>query len=198
MRDSDPEMEAIADRWTAEYKAQTGRMVYSIRDGAFTYVYDIEGGRVVGAFGRSEQPRGVRDSSRQRGAPAVRDGDHKGHIIAHSMGGGLDINLFAQYGHMNLSRDWRAIEREAARNPGTPVAIRMHYDGDSDRPSTIDYVYTHPDRGPVVARSDNRAGTLIGEQPGVAHRKQRSVSRPRRPVRERDGGRAGEPPQERS
>jgi DNA/RNA non-specific endonuclease len=164
MRDPDSGLEALAARWAAEYEARTGHAVHYVRDGGYTFLYDIEGGRPVGAYGHSGQARAPRDATRQRGAPAVRDGDEKGHAIAHRMGGGLDLNLFSQSRRLNHSREWTAIERSSAANPGTPVAIRMHYDDASDRPSTIEYAHVHPERGPIIAEFDNRTGTLVRER----------------------------------
>src|SRR5437763_613022 len=52
--------------------------------------------RLVVAFGRSVRARRKRPSSRIAGFPGSDDRGDRGHFIAHSMGGGADINLFHQ------------------------------------------------------------------------------------------------------
>lgn len=187
MRRRDSQTAVLADRWAAEYETETGHTVYFVSDGDYTYAYDIEGERLVCVYGGSGEPQGRRDTGRQRAYPPVPNGDEKGHAIAHSMGGGLDINLIPQKARMNHSREWRSIERLAADHPGTPVAVRLKYDDDSSRPSTIEYAYEHPDRGLVRAEFDNRTGALSREQATRAPREARSASRSGRGPGQRGG-----------
>ena len=151
----DTSTKSLVDRWAREYSERTGRIVYEIEDHGYTYVFDIEGGRVVCVSGRSHPPAAPRDSARQRGAPPPKPGDHRGHLIAHSMGGGLDINLIHQNGRLNVSKAWREIERQAVEHPGTAVAVHLQYCGDSDRPFAIEYAHEDPERGLVVDRFAN-------------------------------------------
>jgi hypothetical protein len=37
----------------------------------------------------------------------------RGHLVAHSIGGGTDINLIPQDARLNLSGGWRSLERIA-------------------------------------------------------------------------------------
>jgi hypothetical protein len=151
----DASTKALVDRWAREYSQRTGRVLYEIEDHGYTYVYDVEGSRVVCVSGRSQKPTASRDITRQRGSPPPGPGDHRGHIIAHSIGGGMDINLIKQNARLNTSSAWREIERHAAEHPSTAVAIHLQYRGDSDRPFAIEYAHEDPDRGLVVDRFAN-------------------------------------------
>lgn len=145
----------LAADWAAEYQAQTGNTLVDVQLGSFTYTFDIAAGRAVCVVGQSAAPLAARDNSRQRGHPAPEKGDHKGHLIAHSMGGQMDINIVAQNAALNLSKGWREIETIAAQNPGTAVALHLVYEGDSDRPSAIEYGLDHPDTGFQLEHFDN-------------------------------------------
>jgi len=160
---SDMRVRALVDMWCRDYSARTGLNLHEVEQNGFTYVYDIESGRPVCVYGRSRSPSATRDTTRQRGTPLARTTDDRGHIIAHSMGGGMDINMIGQDRTINRGSDWRAIERRAAANPGTPVAVRLRYQGNADRPSRIDYAYEDAD-GLTVARFDNDRGLKIHER----------------------------------
>lgn len=101
--------------------------------------------RVVAVWGLSRQePASTRDRARmadyQRGVWSdTYPGDDRGHFFAHTMGGGLDINLFPQLASVNRGGLWRKLEREAAEHPGTFCFIRPIYAGTSWRPSQIEY-----------------------------------------------------------
>ena len=88
----------LSEDWAAEYERQTGNDLVVVKLGTYAYVFDIEGERLVCATGCSTAPDGPRDASRQRGHPPAPRGDHKGHVFAHSMGGGMDINIVPQPG----------------------------------------------------------------------------------------------------
>lgn len=120
----------------------------------FTYLYDataITAGagekaadfRVLCVWGHSRRPDQERDTARMRGYPspqkAAASATDRGHLIAHSMGGGYDINLFPQAAAINRKGAWRALERHCAANPGTFVFLNLHYADRSNRPAAIDY-----------------------------------------------------------
>jgi hypothetical protein len=180
--------EALVDRWAQEYSERTGRELYAVEANGFTHIYDIDGGRVVCVSGRSSSPKGPRDRVRQRGSPPPSRGDHRGHLIAHSMGGGMDINLFDQNAHLNLSHSWKSIERYAAEHPGTPIAIHLKYRDDSDRPSEIHYARVDPERGLVVDRFANPRARESDRTVDTATRQSRSD---RRTVDKRESDRRG-------
>ena len=146
---------SLVERWSAEYEAQNNNAdLVNIELGEFTYTFDLSLDRVVCVVGHSSQTRAARDTSRQRGHPSHRP-DDKGHFIAHSMGGGMDINLFAQSAGLNRRGGWRRFERIAAGNPGTFVAIRAIYEDGSSRPSMLDYGIDIPEEGFTIERFDN-------------------------------------------
>jgi hypothetical protein len=101
--------------------------------------------RVVAVWGLSRrEPASTRDKAHMAGFlhgvwSDTYPGDDRGHFFAHTMGGGMDINLFPQLASVNRGRLWRKLEREAAENPGTFCFIRPLYAGASWRPSRIEY-----------------------------------------------------------
>lgn len=141
--------------WVAEYRTQTGNDLVDVQLGTYTYTFDIAGGRLVCATGHSNPPEGPRDNSRQKGHPPTAEGDHKGHVFAHSMGGEMDMNIVPQSAVLNLGREWRAIETLAAENPGTAVALHLVYGDDSDRPVAFEYGFDHPETGLQLQHFDN-------------------------------------------
>lgn len=153
--DSSPSEEA-ASGWAAEYERVTGNRLYEIDLDPFTYTFDTTLDRLVSAHGRSMAPAAPRDRTRQKGHPPAPDGDHKGHVIAHSIGGGMDINIVGQKVSLNLGRRWRRIEKLAAANPGTAIAVRLIYDDDSDRPVAFEYGVDDPEDGFRIETFDNR------------------------------------------
>lgn len=145
----------LADAWSASYARQTGNQLFDIELGACTYTFDTAAGRLVCVRGHSTAPSGPRDASRQKGHPSAPKGDHKGHVIAHRMGGGFDINIVNQSASVNLGKQWLNIERLAAENPGTALAVHMIYEDDSDRPAAFEYGYDHPESGFQVEHFHN-------------------------------------------
>lgn len=146
----------LASKWSSAYELRTGNKLFEIDLGTCTYSFDTKVGRLVCVRGHSVPPESARDRSRQKGHPRAPRGDHKGHVIAHSMGGGMDMNIINQAASINLGKQWRAIETLAAENPGTAVAIHMVYDDDtSDRPAGFEYGYDDPSSGFQVEQFDN-------------------------------------------
>jgi hypothetical protein len=67
----------------------------------------------------------------------------RGHFVAHTAGGGLDLNLFPQVSALNRGRSregrlWRRMEDYAARHPGTPLFVRPVYGDSSWRPMAVE------------------------------------------------------------
>ena len=121
--------------------------------------------RLVGVFGLSHPPDDHRDASRIRGfvggrLHTVNGPADKGHFIAHSAGGGLDINLFPQRpelnrGHSADGRIFRRMERFAAYNPGTFVFARPIYTTQSWTPCELEYGLLMPELAIWVERFTN-------------------------------------------
>jgi hypothetical protein len=117
----------------------------------FDHAASVQGSRhddrVVAVWGLSRrEPACTREKARMadymRGVWSnTYPGDDRGHFFAHTMGGGLDINLFPQLASVNRNRGglWRKLEMEAAEHPGTFCFIRPIYAGLRWRPSRIEY-----------------------------------------------------------
>lgn len=106
--------------------------------------------RLVAVYGLSQVPDAGRDVQRMRGflgrglTGSVGTPRDKGHFIAHSAGGCLDINLFPQRSELNRGRSeegkvFRRMERFAAENPGTFVFARPIYADASWSPAELEY-----------------------------------------------------------
>jgi hypothetical protein len=127
-----PVSETLADwltpRWCAAYRALGGSPdIVEVTEGTFTYLFDIAAERAIAAYGVAQamQPS-PRDRSRMAGFPSSGAGYQKGHLIAHRLGGGLDVNLFHQLGAANIG-PFRRLESEAAKNPGSFYFVRLLY-----------------------------------------------------------------------
>lgn len=153
--------ELLVDRWTVEYAAVTPWVpeIVEIELGTFVYLFDAaptssgaEGGgddRVVVVWGRSSAPATRRDRGRLAGFIPVPGswsgrGRDRGHLIAHALGGELDLNLLPQSSALNRGRSpegrrWRALEREAAASAGTPLFVRPIYEDQTWSPSEFEY-----------------------------------------------------------
>jgi hypothetical protein len=84
------------------------------------YIFDVENQRLLVAWAAS---RGKfiheRNNSRLKNMPKGGGDDvHRGHAIAHSLGGGLDINIVPQLGELNIGI-FRTLEIEASKLPGS-------------------------------------------------------------------------------
>lgn len=101
--------------------------------------------RVVAVWGLSRsEPGRTRDTARMKGFlqgvwSAQYGGDDRGHFFAHTMGGGLDINLFPQVRTVNRWGLWREMETYCAQNPGTFCFIRPIYADRTWRPARLEY-----------------------------------------------------------
>jgi hypothetical protein len=151
----------IAQAWIRDYERSTpwSPEVVEFELGALTYLFDLAPAagvpdvpeataRVVGVWGAVGRPAAVRDRSRQSGflpdpARWSAAGYDRGHFVAHSLGGGMDVNFFPQARHLNrgwssAGRRWRAIERRLAAHPGALVFVRPVYDSPGWAPAWIE------------------------------------------------------------
>ncbi|MBL8552219.1 MAG: hypothetical protein JNJ73_19680 [Hyphomonadaceae bacterium] len=104
--------------WKAGYAPRHAELV-ALETYGFHYLFDLTAERLLGAWGVSRGPiRRARDAARMRGHPmSAGAGYHRGHAVAHHLGGGLDINLTPQRASVNIGR-FRILERAAAAHPG--------------------------------------------------------------------------------
>lgn len=120
----------IAPRWVYRYLRDTrahAEIVFVEIDGT-EYIFDVPHGRCIGMYCISTgKHSGPRDSARMRGHPLLRGrGFHRGHLLAHSAGGGTDINLVSQRGSMNIG-PFRRLERAMIKAPGCLYFVRLMY-----------------------------------------------------------------------
>lgn len=115
--------------WSDAYRRLGGSPeIVEVEEGGFSYLFDLSLERAIAAFGTVRTPsRASRDRARIAGFPRALDPDYqKGHLIAHRLGGGLDINIVHQLGAANIG-PFRRLEAEAARNPGSFYFVRLLY-----------------------------------------------------------------------
>ena len=115
---------------------------------SFTYLFDIDLQRNIVAFGMPTFSKHRRDASRMAGHP-LSDGSkfHRGHLMAHSIGGGTDINLVPQLGKLNIGK-FRVLERKARKlaekNARCLYFVRSIYSSTSQTPSMFEQCIIHP------------------------------------------------------
>jgi hypothetical protein len=109
---------------------------------ALTYLFDIRLERTIVAYGVPIFAGGKRDAGRMAGHPnSAGPTFHRGHLIAHSIGGGTDINLVPQLGKLNIG-EFRVLERRvrdlARQNANCLYFIRPIYKDKSQIPSMFE------------------------------------------------------------
>ena len=170
-----PFVDALTDAWLDSYRRETAgqRDIVQIAFEELTYLYDATtspgidepDNRVLAVWGRSRAPSGPRDSSRLRGHPSPQrdnaEAVDRGHLAAHAIGGGYDLNLIPQLASLNRGRSaeghvWRELERYCATHPGTFFFVRAIYSDITDHPSGLDYGVLLSDGELRVETFDNR------------------------------------------
>ena len=177
--------------WEVRYKQMTNRptLLLRIEYQGFLYYYDhfvhyeqkgavplsdeIED-RVIGVVGKSVPAPSNRKASSWRagliGGTEKRWGRQfdKGHFIAHYLGGGTQLNLFAQ--RRDLNRGWssagklyREMEDYCFEHPGTLCFHRPIYLDDNARPAALDFGLLRDDGRIWVARFDNQEVVAEGQ-----------------------------------
>ena len=133
----------LSDGWAVAYRARSGDSeIVEVDQGQLTYLFDISAARVVSVWGRAVSVTAPRPTTRMRGFPLPpSDGELvRGHLVAHAIGGGTDINLIPQSARLNISGAWRRLERLAQSNPGAFLAVEVGYSDDSQTPARFTYV----------------------------------------------------------
>jgi hypothetical protein len=159
-------IETLPNEWHDQYLLMTQRKTnlcrYFFKD--FEYIYDdyaslensgivpysdVIESRVVGVLGFSRVESVKRDASRLKGwvGPTEKylgKNTDKGHFIAHAIGGGLEVNIFAQ--RRDINRGWsergkifRSMEKYCFNYPGTFCFNRPIYSDETSRPVSFDF-----------------------------------------------------------
>ena len=115
---------------------------------SFTYLFDISLQRAIVAFGVPVFAMHQRDAARMAGHPLSAGSQfHRGHLMAHSIGGGTDINLVPQLGKLNIG-EFRKLERMARdlarQNQQCLYFVRTIYANDSQVPSQFEQCVVLP------------------------------------------------------
>ncbi|MGC3992035.1 MAG: hypothetical protein QM796_20550 [Chthoniobacteraceae bacterium] len=179
--------------WREHYLRMTARetTLLSIEYQGFQYYYDhytyleVKGAlphsetdedRVIGVIGRSMRAETGRAEASAWlkgliGGTEERWGKHfdKGHFIAHSMGGGLQLNIFPQ--RRDINRGWsvegkrfREMEKYCVLHPGTLCFHRPIYLDEGFKPAALDFGFVTEEGELLVERFDNtEAATESGE-----------------------------------
>lgn len=128
----------LTQEWLDEYQRSseaTNIVVAKAND--FSYLFDIAAERLIAAWGISQgRSNERRDTSRQQGHP-LSEGPlyHRGHAIPHTLGGGLDINILAQFGRINIG-PFRPLEKRAVATPGSLYFTNWTYLGSGPQGQT--------------------------------------------------------------
>lgn len=126
---------------------------------SFTYVFDIALERTIVAYGVPIFAKHRRDASRMAGHPLSAGSEfHRGHLMAHSIGGGTDINLVPQLGKLNIGA-FRVLERKvrdmAKQNLRCLYFVRPIYANKSQTPARFEQCVILPTRKLIYAEHEN-------------------------------------------
>ena len=111
----------LVEVWLDDYAKSASTMdVVETTTSEFSFLFDIEAGRLIAAWGISRGKHvGARDKSRMAGHPnSAGPRYHRGHAIPHTLGGTTDINLVPQLGNINIG-PFRLLEKRAVATPGS-------------------------------------------------------------------------------
>jgi hypothetical protein len=125
----------------------------------FSYLFDIESERAIAAFGVPIYSKHRRDAARMAGHPLSAGSKfHRGHLIAHSIGGGTDINLAPQLGSLNIGQ-FRILERRVRKlaqdNVRCLYCVRLIYLSSSQTPGYFEQVVVHSNKAVDYALHQN-------------------------------------------
>ena len=136
------------DYYYANPRAQLVEVNLDDSPACFSYLFDIGLQRSVVAWGIPTFASHQRDGARMAGHPLSAGTQyHRGHLIAHSIGGGTDINLVPQLGKLNIGQ-FRRIEKMvrqlAIENVRCFYFVRTIYTDDSQVPAKFEQCVIQP------------------------------------------------------
>jgi hypothetical protein len=111
----------LIDGWLTRYRtAEPNAEVIRTETKGHSYLFDVPNTRLLAAWSVvAERAPRSRDTSRMRDLSQPHgEAYHRGHAIAHTLGGGEDINLLPQLGRLNIGR-FRKLERKAVKHIGS-------------------------------------------------------------------------------
>jgi len=116
----------------------------------YTYLFDLTLQRSVSTFGVPVFVQHARDAARMAGHPLSAGSQfHRGHLMAHSIGGGTDINLVPQLGKLNIG-EFRKLERRvrdmAKQGQASLYFVRTIYRDDSQTPNAFEQCVILPNK----------------------------------------------------
>ena len=155
----------LENEWIARYIkcCEHKPHVLEFTEHEFTYLYDQATvndknaeDRLIAGYGVSTVQTEKRDANRIKtllgSGFAFPDKGifDKGHVIAHTMGGALAVNLFPQRPELNrgvskAGKTYRRMEKYAAIHPGTFTFSRLIYSDKSWIPIALEYGLLMPD-----------------------------------------------------
>jgi hypothetical protein len=168
LSDWEERLDALCCAYVEQYpEAQ----MFDITQSNVIFAWDIAAERVVLVYGLSATPANSRDASRMRGFPdpnpslqtvdATGTEADRGHFVAHTAGGAMDMNLFPQ--RRDLNRGWssqgkqyRAMERYLADHPSTFFYNRPIYSDETWVPAELELAILRPEEGWWIGRFSNR------------------------------------------
>jgi hypothetical protein len=133
--------ERLSNEWASSYRARArpgnDPELVEVDQRELRYLFDVTLARVVGVYGKSAPTSAARPGARMREFPLPPDTPAviRGHLVAHSIGGGTDINLIPQNARLNLSAGWRRLERLAQAHPGCFISVEARYEDLSQTPT---------------------------------------------------------------
>ncbi len=148
----------LLDVWLDDYTQTTAKseIVETTTDG-FSYLFDIANERLISAWGISAgRSAAARPKSRMKGHPMSQGPKyHRGHAIAHTLGGPTDINLVPQLASVNIG-PFRSLEKRAVATPGALYFTYWMYGRSAEQtPDSVEQGFLCPGQAPEIRTHGN-------------------------------------------
>ena len=149
----------LLDLWFDDYlrthaNAEMVTVTLDENGSSFTYLFDTTRQRTIGVVGIPAFVKHKRDAGRMAGHPLSQGPTyHRGHLMAHSIGGGADINLVPQLAKLNIGK-FRVIERLvrklASENVKCLYFVRTVYTDDTATQTNLTQLPDQLEQGVVL------------------------------------------------